>query len=189
MIVGSTRPTRFADVPAQWILKQARARGDMEVELVDLRDHPLPFFDEIASNMWMPSQNPKAIRWQETIARFDGFIFVTAEYNHSIKGVFKNALDQAYKEWVRKPFTAVGYGGVGGARAIEHLRLIGIDLQMESARSAVHIGGADFFAVHPGFGATPVEYIEANLLPSATAALDELASWTRATMAAKSAEA
>lgn len=134
-------------------------------------------------------QNPKAIRWQETIARFDGFIFVTAEYNHSITGVLKNALDQAYKEWVRKPFTAVGYGGVGGARAIEHLRLIGIDLQMVSTRSAVHIGGADFFAVHPSFGAKPVEDIEANLLPSAAAALDELAWWTRATMAAKSADA
>src|ERR1700754_4547261 len=82
VIVGSTRPTRFADKPAQWMLKQAQARDDMEVELVDLRDHPLPFFDEIASNMWLPSQNPEAIRWQQTVARFDGFIFVVAEYNH-----------------------------------------------------------------------------------------------------------
>ena len=111
VIVGSTRPTRFADKPAQWILKQAQARDDFEVELVDLRDHPLPFFDEMASNAWMPSQNPEAVRWQKTVGRFDGYIFVVPEYNHSIPGVLKNALDQAYKEWNRKPFTAIGYGG------------------------------------------------------------------------------
>lgn len=189
VIVGSTRPTRFADTPAKWILKQAQARGDMEVELVDLRDHPLPFFDEIASNLWMPSQNPEAIRWQETVGRFDGYIFVVAEYNRSITGVLKNALDQAYKEWNRKPFTAIGYGGVGAARAVEHLRLIGVELQMVSTRAAVHIGGVDFMTIYPRFGNKPIEEIEANLLPSSKAALDELAWWAKATMAAKAAEA
>ena len=115
VIIGSTRPSRFADKPAQWILKQARARDDIDVELVDLRDYPLPFFDEMASNRWMPSQNPEAVRWQQTVGRFDGFIFVVPEYNHSISAVLKNALDQAYKEWNRKPFTAIGYGGTGAA--------------------------------------------------------------------------
>jgi NAD(P)H-dependent FMN reductase len=189
VIVGSTRPTRFADTPAQWILTQAQARDDMEVELVDLRDHPLPLFDEIASNLWMPSQNPEAIRWQETVSRFDGFIFVVAEYNHSITGVLKNALDQAYKEWNRKPFTAIGYGGTGAVRAIEHLRLIGVELQMVSTHAAVHIGGSDFMAVHPAFGKKSIEEIEANLLPSAQTALDELVWWAKATMAAKAAAA
>ncbi len=188
LIVGSTRPTRFADVPAQWMLTQAQSRGDMEVELVDLRDHPLPFFDEMASNLWMPSRNPEAIRWQQTVGRFDGYIFVVAEYNHSITGVLKNALDQAYKEWVRKPFTAIGYGGAGGARAIEHLRTIGVELQMVSTHAAVHIGGGDFMAVHPAFGGKPMEEIEAHLLPTAKTALDELVWWARATMAAKAGE-
>jgi len=188
VIIGSTRPTRLADTPAQWILKQAQARGDMDVELVDLRDHPLPFFDEVASTMWMPSQNPEAIRWQKTVDRFDGYIFVVAEYNHSITGVLKNALDQAYKEWNRKPFTAIGYGGVGAARAIEHLRLIGIELQMVSTQAAVHIGGGDFVTIHPRFGNKPIEAIEANLLPSTKNALDELVWWAKATMAAKAAE-
>jgi NAD(P)H-dependent FMN reductase len=187
VVVGSTRPTRFADVPAQWMLKQAQARGDMDVELVDLRDHPLPFFDEVASNMWLPSKNPEAIRWQETIARFDGFIFVVAEYNHSITGVLKNALDQAYKEWVRKPFTAIGYSGTGAARAVEHLRLIAIELQMVSTHAAVHIGGTDFMTIHPQLGNKPIEEIEAHLVPSATTALDELVWWAHATMAAKQA--
>ncbi len=190
VIIGSTRPTRFADVPAQWMLKQAQARSDLEVELVDLRDHPLPLFEEIASNRWMPSQSPEAVRWQQTLARFDGFIFVVAEYNHSITGVLKNALDQAYKEWERKPFTAIGYGGVGAARAVEHLRGVGSELQMVSTRSIVHIGGADFMAIHPGLGGEQtLEDIEGHLLPSATAALDELTWWAKATMAARALQA
>jgi len=189
LIIGSTRPTRFADKPAQWMLKQARARNDMEVEVVDLRDHPLPFFAEKASNLWMPSQDPEAIRWQQTIGRFDGYIFVVAEYNRSITGALKNALDQAYVEWNRKPFTAIGYGGLGAARAIEHLRGIGVELQMVSTRTAVHLGGGDFMAVFPMGGNKPIEEIEANLLPSAKAALDELVWWAKATKAAKASDA
>lgn len=161
----------------------------MEAELVDLRDYPLPFFDEMASNMWMPSQNPEAIRWQETVGSYDGYIFVVAEYNHSITGVLQNALDQAYKEWIRKPFAAIGYGGTGAARAVEHLRGIGVELQMVSTHAAVHIGGSDLIAIHPHFGNKPITEIEANLLPSAKTALDELVWWARATMAAKAAEA
>jgi len=185
VIVGSTRPTRFADKPAQWILKQAQARRDMEVELVDLRDFQLPFFDEKATNMWMPSENPEAVRWQQTVARFDGFIFVVAEYNHSVTAALKNALDEAYKEWVRKPFTAIGYGAVGAARAIEHLRLIAIELQMVSTHAAVHIGGGDFMTVFPMGGNKPIEDIEAHLLPNTKTALDELVWWAKATIAAK----
>jgi NAD(P)H-dependent FMN reductase len=188
VIIGSTRPTRFADRPAEWILKQAQARDDMEAELVDLRDHPLPFFDEVASNAWAPSQNPAAVRWQQTVGRYDGYIFVVAEYNRSVTGVLKNALDQSYTEWGRKPFTAIAYGSAGGSRALEHLRGIGVELQMVSTHAAVHIGGGDFFAVSPMGGSKAIEEIEANLLPSAKTALDELVWWAKATMAAKAAE-
>ena len=74
--------------------KQAQARQDMDIEVVDLRDHPLPFFNEVASNLRVPNKDPEAIRWQQTIGEFDGYIFVVAEYNHSITGTLKNALDQ-----------------------------------------------------------------------------------------------
>ena len=187
LVIGSTRPTRFADKPAQWMLKQAQARDDLEVEVVDLADHPLPFFAEVASNLRVPSKDPEAIRWQQRIAGFDGFIFVVAEYNHSITGVLKNALDQAYNEWNRKPFTAIAYGSAGGARALEHLRAIGIELQMVPIRSAVHIGGSDFMAVFPMGGNKPIEEIEGAILPSAKAALDELSWWVKATTAARAA--
>ncbi|WP_053572194.1 NADPH-dependent FMN reductase [Caballeronia cordobensis] len=185
LIIGSTRAARFADVPAQWMLKQAKAREDMDVKLLDLRDFNLPFFDEIASSAWVPSQSPEAVRWQQTLAGFDGFVFVVAEYNHSLTGALKNALDHAYNEWGRKPFTAIGYGGVGAARAIEQLRLIGIELQMVSTHAAVHIGGSDFFTIFPAVGNQQIETIEQNLLPTAKTALDELVWWAKATMAAR----
>jgi len=186
VIVGSTRKSRFADKPAHWILDKAQARGDWDVELVDIRDFDLPLFDEMASNAWMPSQDPRAVAWQQKIASFDGYIFVVAEYNRSITGALKNALDQAYVDWNRKAFGIVGYGAVGGARAAEHLRTIGIELQMASTRSAVHIGGGDFFAVHPlGQQNMPMEAIEGSIGNSATAMLNELDWWTRATMAAR----
>ncbi|MBY6166520.1 NAD(P)H-dependent oxidoreductase [Pseudooceanicola nitratireducens] len=189
LIVTSTRDSRWADVPAQWMLEQAKARTDMEIELVDLKDFDLPLFNEPASNMWMPSSDPAAVKWQEKLAEFDGFIFSVAEYNHSISGALKNALDQAYNEWVRKPMTAIAYGSMGGTRALEHLRHIAIELQMVPVRSAVHIGGADFFTVHPMAGGKPLSEIEANIAPAATAALDDLIWWANTTIAARDAEA
>ena len=188
LIIGSTRPTRFADKPAQWMLKQAMARTDMDVELVDLRDHDLPFFDEMASNLWMPSQNAKAVAWQKKIGEFDGYIFVVAEYNRSITGALKNALDQAYKEWNRKPMGVIGYGALGAARAVEHLRLIAVELQMVPVRNGVHIGGGDFFKVHPLGSNAPIEDVDANLLPAATATLDDIVWWANAANAAKAAK-
>lgn len=188
IIIGSTRETRWADVPAQWILQNSkRLRDDMEFDLVDLRDFDLPLFDEAASNLWAPSSDPKAVAWQDKIGAYDGFIFLTAEYNHSITGALKNALDQAYKEWVRKPMTAFGYGSMGASRAVEHLRHIAVELQMVPVRGALHLGGADFFAAHPMGGGAGVEAVEANLLPSLTSMLDDLAWWVRATKAARDA--
>ena len=186
LIIGSTRATRFADLPAQWMLAQARARTDMEVELLDLRDYHLPMFNEMASNAWMPSQDANAVKWQKKLAEFDGYIFVVAEYNRSITGALKNALDQAYVEWAKKPMAAIAYGATGGTRAVEHLRMIAVELQMVPVRNAVHIGGGDFFGVHPGMGGSGnIADIEANLLPAAKATLDDVVWWAKATMAAK----
>ncbi|CAM3111731.1 NAD(P)H-dependent FMN reductase [Paracoccus aminovorans] len=183
IIIGSTRDTRFADKPAAWLLENAQKRDDMRFELVDLRDYDLPLFNEAASNLWMPSSDPRAVKWQQKLAEFDGFIFLTAEYNHSVTGSLKNALDQAYKEWNHKPAAAMGYGGVGAARAIEHLRGIAVELQMVPLRNAVHLGGGDFFKVSPLGANGPMSEVEANLKPALDAMLDELLWWTEATMA------
>jgi NAD(P)H-dependent FMN reductase len=186
VIISSTRATRFADKPAQWILDLANQRDDIEADLLDLREFDLPFFNEMASNLWVPSQDPKAIAWQNKVGQYDGFIFVVAEYNRSITGALKNALDQAYKEWNLKPFGVVGYGSVGATRATEHLRTIGVELQMVSTRSAVHIGGGDFFAVHPlGQQNKPLSDIEGSIGPAAKDMLDQLIWWGKATKAAR----
>ncbi|MFN3663987.1 NADPH-dependent FMN reductase [Yoonia sp.] len=185
LIIGSTRETRFADKPAAWMLKQAQARDDMDVELVDLRDFDLPLFDEAASNLWMPSTDERAVKWQQKIGEFDGFIFVVAEYNRSVTGALKNALDQAYNEWNRKPMSAIAYGSVGGTRALEHLRTIAIELQMVPTRNAVHIGGGDFFAVHPLGSNNEIDTIADHLMPSVQATLDDVVWWANATKAAR----
>ena len=186
IIVSSTRPTRFADIPTAWIKAQAEARGDLDVEVLDLRDYPMPFFDEVASNAWAPTQNPVAQKWQKKLAEFDGYIFVVAEYNRSITGALKNALDQAYVEWAHKPAGVVAYGSVGGTRAAEHLRNISVELQMVPVRHGVHIGGGDFFKVHPGFGGSGnLADIAGSIEPSAKALLDDMAWWANATKAAR----
>lgn len=183
IIIGSTRDSRFGPVPAQWIKDVASERDDMEVELVDLKDFDLPFFNETASNAWRPSQDPRAIAWQKKLAEFDGYIVVTAEYNHSITGALKNAFDQAYVEWARKPIGFVGYGGVGGARAVEHARTIAVELHMVPVRTAVHIGGSDYIkVVHQR---QPITEIETSIRPSATHMLNEMSWWGKATRDAR----
>jgi NAD(P)H-dependent FMN reductase len=186
VIVSSTRKTRFADIPTAWLMAQAQARSDMTVELVDLRDFDLPMFDEVASNAWAPSQDPKAVAWQKKIAEFDGYVFVVAEYNRSITGALKNALDQAYVEWAKKPFGAFAYGSMGGTAALQHLRTIGVELQMVPVRNAAHIGGGDFFRVHPGMGGSGnLADIEGVIAPATKAMLDDVVWWANATKAAR----
>ena len=189
VIIGSTRDTRFADKPAAWIFDLARQRADWEVELLDLRDFHLPLFNERSSNLWAPSQDPNAVAWQKKLATFDGFIFVTPEYNRSIPASLKNALDQAYREWIHKPAAVLGYGSTGGARAVEHLRTIAIELQMVPVRAGVHIMGADLMKVHPMGANGPISEIEDHILPSAKAMLDDLDWWVRATLAARAVDA
>ena len=150
IIVGSTRPGRFADHPAKWINEIAGKREEFDVELLDLRDWPMPFFNEEMSPAWGPSKNEVALRWQKKIDSLDGFIIVAAEYNRGPTAVLKNALDYAYKEWNKKPVAFVGYGGVGGARAVEQLRLNAIELQMAPTRAAVHIQIPVYLAVMKG---------------------------------------
>ena len=132
--------------------------------------------------MWVPTQNEVGVAWQKKIAEFDGFIFIVAEYNRSITGVLKNALDFAYPEWNRKAAAYVGYGSVGGARAVEHLRTISVELQMAPLRSGVHIQGADFMATWQQ-GADLA--LIAHLQPGVTAMLDELAWWATALKTAR----
>ena len=187
VIISSTRPTRFGEKPAKWILEHAKARGDIDVELVDLRDYPLPLFDAPASDFWMPTPNEVAAKWQAKLNEFDGYIIVTAEYNRSITGALKNAIDWAYKPFVRKAVAFVGYGSVGGARAIEHLRNIMVELQAVPVRQAIHIGGSDFVPIM--FGQKTWDETKGNFDQFVPDVLDNLVWWTNATKTAREADA
>jgi len=144
IILGSTRPNRFGDKPAAWIAERAKKLPDFDVELLDLKDYPMPFFDEPAGPSHLNKQytNDVVKKWSAKIDPCDAFIWVSPEYNHSTSAVLKNALDHLFPEWNKKPVAFVSYGSVGGGRAVEHLRGIAAELDMVTVRPAVHIPGS-----------------------------------------------
>lgn len=182
VILGSTREGRFGDKPANWIVDLGKQRQDIDIELIDLRDFPMAFFGEPGSK---PHVGPadEASAWRKKLAEFDGFIVIAAEYNHAPTGVLKNALDHARTEWVRKPIAYVGYGGVGGARAVEQLRQIAIEQQMAPIKSAVHILWPDYMTVQQGGNLADLEHLNQG----GVALLDDLSWWSHALKTAREA--
>lgn len=142
IILGSTRQNRFSDKPGAWILEEAKKKEGIDAEVLDLRDYPFPFFNEPMSPATVKDgaySNEVAKEWATKIKEADAFIIITPEYNHGTSGVLKNALDYIYAEWNNKPVGFVSYGGVGGARSVEQLRQIAVELQMAPIRNSVHI--------------------------------------------------
>ncbi|HCU93627.1 MAG TPA: NADPH-dependent FMN reductase [Actinobacteria bacterium] len=137
IILGSTRPSRNGEQVAKWVYDVASRRSDAEVELIDLRDYPLPHLDEPLSPFLGQYQNEHTGQWADKIASFDGFLMVTPEYNHSTSGVLKNAIDYLYAEWNNKAAGFVSYGLESGVRAAEHLRLVCGALQMAAVSQQV----------------------------------------------------
>jgi NAD(P)H-dependent FMN reductase len=146
IILGSTRPGRNGEAVAKWVLDLAQKHGGAEFELVDLLDYQLPHLDEAVPPSMGQYQHEHTKRWAATVASFDGFVFVTPEYNHSPSGALKNAIDFVYGEWNNKAAGFVSYGGsAGGTRAVEHLRLIMGELQVADVRAQVALSlTADF---------------------------------------------
>ena len=174
IILGSTRPGRNGEAVARWVVEQARGRSDAEYELVDLRDHPLPHLDEaVPASMGMYSQ-PHTKEWAATIAAYDGFVFVTPEYNHGTTGVLKNALDYLYAEWNNKAAAFVSYGSAGGVRAVEHLRLIVGELQMADVRQQVQFSLFHDFENFSTFVPGPQQEASVALM------FDQVVSWSEA---------
>src|SRR5690349_22651620 len=137
IILGSTRPGRNGEAVAKWVLDVAKQRSDAEFELVDLLDYKLPHLDEAMPPAMGQYSQPHTQEWAAKIASFDGFVIVTPEYNHSVPGALKNAIDFLAAEWANKSVGFVSYGSTGGTRAVEHLRLIAGELQMADVRSQV----------------------------------------------------
>lgn len=174
IVTGSTRPGRQSIHVAQWVFEIAQKRSDATYEIVDIADFNLPLLDEaIPPSMGMyQHEHPK--RWAEKIASFDGFIFITPEYNHSVTGALKNALDFIYKEWNDKAAGFVGYGSAGGSRAVEHLRGILAEVQVATVRAQVLLSLHTDFENYSRFA--PADYHEANV----GTVLDQVVRWAGA---------
>lgn len=139
VIAGSTRPGRKGRGVAEWALEKAQSRDDAEFALLDVADFGLPLLDEPKPPGMGDYQHDHTKRWAEAIASFDGYVIVTAEYNHGIPGALKNALDFIYREWNDKAAGFVGYGNTGGARAIEQLRMVMGELKVATVRTTVNL--------------------------------------------------
>jgi NAD(P)H-dependent FMN reductase len=185
VIVGSTREGRFSEKPANWIFQHLRKREGIDARLLDLREFPMPFFDQPAPPAMPgrpPYKNEVVQRWTAAIARSDGFIFVTPEYNYGTSAVLKNAIDWVYPEWNRKAAGFVSYGSAMGARAVQQLRETLIEVQAASVRPSVHIPVATLWAHFTG---GDVEAGLAELEAPAGAMIDDLLWWTGALKAAR----
>jgi NAD(P)H-dependent FMN reductase len=184
VILASTRDGRFSERAGRWVREHLEARADMKVELIDLRDYPLPFFDGVSPARTLRDYpSAEVARFGRTIDRADAFVIVTPEYNHGYSAVLKNAIDHTFVEWRHKPVTFVGWGNVGGARAIEQLRLVTVELEMAPLRHAVHILPD---VLVPALRA---EVFDPSMLdaltPRLTAMADDLVWWATALAAAR----
>jgi NAD(P)H-dependent FMN reductase len=185
VVVGSIRQARFSEKPAQWVLQHLKDRAGVDTRLLDLRDFPMPFFDQPVPPAMpgrAPYENEVVKRWTAEIARSDGFVFVTPEYNYGPPAVLKNALDWVYPEWNRKAAAFVSYGSVAGARSVQQLRETAIELQLAPIRTSVHIPAAVLWAHFQG---GDVNAGLAELEAQAKAMIDDLLWWTEALKTAR----
>jgi len=153
VIVGSTRQGRFSEKPAKWIFQHLKKRDGVDARLLDLRDFPMPFFEEAmppAMPGRPPYENEVVRKWTAAIGASDGFIFVTPEYNYGPAAVLKNAIDWVYPEWNRKAAAFVSYSGAMGSRSVQQLRETAIEVQLAPIRSSVHIPVATLMAHFQG---------------------------------------
>lgn len=173
VILGSTRPGRNGKAVADWVIAQAADR-DANYDLIDLADHPLPLLDEPVPPSAGQYSAEHTKRWAAAIAPYDGYVFITPEYNHSTSGALKNALDYLYAEWNDKAAAFVGYGSLGGGRAIEHLRAIAGELQLADVRTQLSFSLLTEFENFTTF--KPADY----QVPLAATLFDQLERWAGA---------
>ena len=175
IVTGSTRPGRNNEAVARWVHWLAQQRTAAQFELVEIADHKLPLLDEPMSPSFGKYTHPHTKAWADRIAAFDGYVFVTPEYNHGIPGALKNALDFLYREWNDKAAGFVSYGGgASGARAVEHLRLVMAELMVATVRAQVLLSLVTDFENFTTFKPLPQRQAELTTM------LDQVVSWATA---------
>jgi NAD(P)H-dependent FMN reductase len=180
IVTGSTRPGRKADAVARWVHNLAADRDDATFDVVDIADFALPHLDEATPPIMGRYEHAHTHAWSTTIAGYDGYVFVTPEYNHSTSGALKNAIDFLFAEWNDKSCGFVSYGVQGGTRAVEHLRLVAGELKLADVRSQVALTlGTD---LRDG-----VVVADQRQLDAAHTMLGEVVTWSRALSTLRSA--
>ena len=174
IILGSTRPGRNGEAVARWAHDHAVKRTDASYDLVDIAEQNLPLLDEPVPPSMGKYSKPHTQAWAAKIAAYDGFVFVTAEYNHSIPGALKNAIDFLYGEWNNKAAGFVSYGSAGGTRAVEQLRLVMAELQVATVRAQVALSLHSDFENFSKFTPDP------RHIKSLDTMLDQLVAWSNA---------
>ena len=174
VILGSTRPGRNGEAVTKWVYDIAKKRTDAEFEYVDIKGYNLPLLDEPISPSLGQYSKGHTKAWAAKIDSFDAFVFVTAEYNHGIPGALKNAMDFLYREWNNKVAGFIGYGGAGGVRSVEQLRLVLAELQVATVRAQVQLSLFTDFENFSVF--KPAPYQE----KSVSTMLDQVISWGNA---------
>jgi NAD(P)H-dependent FMN reductase len=174
IILGSTRPGRNGEAVARWVYEIAKKRIDAEFEFVDIKDFNLPLLDEPVPPSQGQYSKEHTKRWSDKIDSFDGYIFVTAEYNHGIPGALKNAIDFLYQEWNNKAAGFVSYGSASGVRSVEHLRLVMAELQIADVRAQVTLSLFTDFENFTKFKPAAFQEQYVNTL------LDQVIAWGRA---------
>ena len=174
IVVGSTRPGRKAEAVARWVHGLAEKRSDASFEIVDIAKFELPLLDEATPPSMGKYEKAHTKAWAAAIAPFDGFVFVTPEYNHGTSGALKNALDFIYAEWNNKAAGFVSYGSAGGARAVEQLRLVMAELQVATVRAQVMLSLSTDFERYTTFKPDPKHE------RSVATMLDQLVAWSGA---------
>jgi NAD(P)H-dependent FMN reductase len=171
IILGSTRPGRNGEAVAKWVYDIAAKRADAEFELVDVKSFNLPLLDEPIPPSMGKYSTDHTKAWSAKIDSFDAFVFVTGEYNHSVPGALKNAIDFLYREWNNKAAGFVGYGSAGGARAVEHLRGIMGEVQVADVRASVMLSLFNDFENYSRFKPAPMHEGSLNTM------LDQVIAW------------
>jgi NAD(P)H-dependent FMN reductase len=177
VVTGSTRPGRKSAAVAAWVLQHANQRGDASFELLDIADFDLPLLDEPVPPSMQQYTQPHTRAWSEAVASYDGYVFVTPEYNHSLPAALKNALDFLLHEWADKAAGIVSYGAVGGVRAAEHLRGVLGELSVADVRAQVALSLRSDFENYTTF--TPA----AGQVQSLNGMLDQVVAWAGALQA------
>ncbi len=188
IILGSTREKRNGEIVAKWVFNRLQEHTEVQSELLDLRNYPLPFYDEPKTPKSLGENDYKnhiARDWVKKIGEADGYIIITPEYNHGYPAVLKNALDYPYKQWNNKPVAFISYGfSANGIRSVEQLRLVTIELQMTPIQESIMLPVSEFKSLFSETG----EMLDEKKNEKLKTLFTQLFWWTKALLAARQTE-